>query len=173
MEKRKWTEHKYKIVCFFSLIPKIFLSQPKKLDTTENCYFSSASHDRCGRFHKQTNIRVGCVSHSNFICYLSSLCFVTMVILAFLVFLQLIKVIPNKKPLYLLFLCLECFTPRLSNDWYCLIIQAWLKCYCLLRPLFKIENPLNLSVPLCLLTFPCILFMALITIQNYIICVFT
>lgn len=77
-----------------------------------------------------------------------------MVILAFLVFLQFIKLIPNKKPLYLLFLCLECFPLRLLNDWYCLIIHAWLKCYCLLWPLFKIENPLNLSVPLCLFIFP-------------------
>lgn len=78
--------------------------------------------------------------------------FVSMLVPALLVLLQPIKLIPNEKPLYLWFLCLECLSPRPLKN--CLIIQVQLKCYRLLWPPFKSGNLPNHSGPLCPLTLP-------------------
>lgn len=150
MEKGRWKEDIYKTVFIFfpSHSQNIPFPNKETFDIIEGSHFLPAFHDLYGRICKQCS----------WLCFppdqlhlltLFPLC-VTMVTLAFLVFLQLIKLIPNKKPLYLLFFCLECFSPRPSDNWYCLITQIQLQCYCFIWP-FKINNPPNSSAPLCTL----------------------
>lgn len=69
---------------------------------------------------------------------------------ASLVLLHLSKLIPNRKPLKLLFHFLAYFPPRPLNNWLDVIIQAQFKC-CSLWPPFKIYNPLSSLYPVIIL----------------------
>lgn len=99
-------------LCFASLCQNIPFPTKETFDIIENCHFS-VSHDHHARFYQQKKLQLVLLPFP--ISSASSPLVVTMVVFASLLLLLLSKLIPKKTPLYLLFLCLECFYPRHLN----------------------------------------------------------